>query len=76
MINFKCDSCSASLKAPDEYKGKRVRCTKCKKVITIPSPKTREIVSVGSGDTCAEYDALLLELSQWEKQAPAVDEDI
>lgn len=75
MITFKCDSCSASLKAPDDYQGKRVRCSKCKNVVKIPAAPTREIVEVGCGDTCANYDALLLELSKWEKQAPAVMED-
>ena len=75
MISFSCDNCNASLKAPDEYKGKRVRCSKCKTVVTIPSPPAREVIEVGCGDSCAEFDAALLELSRWEKQAPAIDED-
>lgn len=74
MIRFKCDTCNASLKASDDYQGKRIRCSKCKNIVNIPAAPGREIVEVGCGDTCANLDALLQELSQWENQAPAVRE--
>ncbi|AQT69231.1 hypothetical protein STSP2_02420 [Anaerohalosphaera lusitana] len=77
MIKFKCSKCSTSLKAPDEYAGKKVRCNKCKKVIAIPSngeKKKRDIVAVDPNhDSRAEFDSLLEELSRWEKKAPAAD---
>ena len=42
MIKFKCEFCDQRLGVPDEFVGKRVRCTKCRAVNTVPSPEELE----------------------------------
>lgn len=39
MIKFRCPSCSQKLGVPDEYAGKRVRCTRCKEATQVPQPE-------------------------------------
>lgn len=39
MIKFRCPSCNQKLGVPDEYAGKRVRCTRCKEATQIPQPE-------------------------------------
>ncbi len=39
MIKFHCPSCSQKLGVPDEYAGKRVRCTRCKEAMQVPQPE-------------------------------------
>lgn len=39
MIKFHCPSCSQKLGVPDEYAGKRVRCTRCKEATQVPQPE-------------------------------------
>ena len=35
-IQFNCPQCGKSLKAPDEFGGRKVRCTACKQVVVVP----------------------------------------
>ncbi len=35
-IEFVCPHCKTDLKGPDELKGKRGRCPKCEKELTVP----------------------------------------
>ncbi|MCK5565538.1 MAG: DUF4013 domain-containing protein [Planctomycetes bacterium] len=37
MIKFKCPNCSHRIGAPDDYAGKKARCSKCKQPVRIPS---------------------------------------
>ena len=39
MIKFRCPSCNQKLGVPDEYAGKRVRCTRCKEATQVPQPE-------------------------------------
>ncbi len=39
MIKFHCPSCNQKLGVPDEYAGKRVRCTRCKEATQVPQPE-------------------------------------
>jgi len=70
MIKFDCSKCGHSYRVTDQYAGKRVRCKECGTVNTIPAA---ELEAVGCGDSIAAYNKLLLELSKFEKQAPALD---
>lgn len=36
MIKFRCGSCNQKLGVPDEYAGRRVKCTKCGEVTIVP----------------------------------------
>ena len=38
MIKFRCVHCEQKLGVPDEYAGRRVRCTKCSQPSTVPVP--------------------------------------
>lgn len=38
MIKFQCSHCSQKLGVPQEYAGKRVRCSKCQQVSVVPAP--------------------------------------
>ena len=69
MIKFDCFKCGHSYRVPDQYAGKRVRCKECGEINLIPSVE-RETVSCG--DSVANLNGLLLELSEFEKQAPAL----
>lgn len=52
MIKFRCPSCDQKLGVPDEYAGKRVRCSKCSQACQVPaaaapeSPQTVKPVNV------------------------------
>lgn len=37
MIIFSCRNCGKTVKAPDEYAGKKSRCPKCREILTIPA---------------------------------------
>ena len=37
MIKFKCPNCSHRIGAPDDYAGKKARCSKCKQPVRVPS---------------------------------------
>ena len=39
MIKFRCSNCNQKLGVPEEYAGRRVRCTKCRQVATVPEPE-------------------------------------
>lgn len=39
MIKFHCPHCEQKLGVPDEYAGKRVRCSKCKQAAVVPQPE-------------------------------------
>lgn len=41
MIKFKCDFCDQRLGVPDDFIGKRVRCTKCRAVNIVPTNEER-----------------------------------
>ncbi len=41
MIKFKCDFCDQRLGVPDDFIGKRVRCTKCRAVNIVPTHEER-----------------------------------
>ena len=69
MIIFDCCKCGHSYRASDQYAGKRVRCKECGEINLIPSV---ELEAVGCGDSVANLNTLLLELSEYEKQAPAL----
>jgi ribosomal protein S27E len=70
MIKFDCCKCDHPYRVSDQYAGKRVRCKECGQINVIPSP-ARE--AVGCGDSVANLNGLLQELSEDEKQAPAQD---
>ncbi len=36
MIRFKCTGCGTVLQAPGQYAGKRVKCSKCERVLDVP----------------------------------------
>ena len=69
MIIFDCCKCGHSYSVPDKYAGKRVRCKECGEINLVPS---EELEAVGCGDSVANLNGLLLELSEYEKQAPAL----
>ncbi len=70
MIKFDCFKCEHSYRISDQYAGKRVRCKECGEINLIPSV---ELEAVGCGDSVANLNALLQELSECEKQAPEQD---
>lgn len=41
MIKFKCEFCDQRLGVPDDFIGKRVRCTKCRAVNIVPTAEER-----------------------------------
>jgi hypothetical protein len=41
MIRFTCPKCDKHLKAPREYAGKQVKCTRCGHSLTAPSPEAK-----------------------------------
>jgi hypothetical protein len=57
----------------DQYTGKRVRCKECGEINLIPSV---ELETVGCGDSVANLNGLLQELSEFEKQAPAQETEV
>jgi DNA-directed RNA polymerase subunit RPC12/RpoP len=69
MIIFDCFKCGHSYRISDQYAGKRVRCKECSEINLVPSV---ELETVGCGDSVANLNSLLLELSEYEKQAPAL----
>ena len=69
MIIFDCCKCGHSYRVPDKYAGKRVRCKECGEINLIPAV---ELETVGCGDSVANLNSLLQELSEYEKQAPAL----
>lgn len=38
MLKFTCEFCGQRLGVPDTFAGKRVRCTKCRAISTVPAP--------------------------------------
>ena len=68
MVRFDCCKCGHSYRVSDQYADKRVRCKECSEINLIPSVE-RE--TVGCGDSVANLNGLLQELSEFEKQAPA-----
>jgi len=42
MIKFYCDQCQQKLGVPDEYVGKKVRCTGCGSPVYVPEPEMHE----------------------------------
>ena len=73
MIKFDCFKCERSYRVSDQYAGKRVRCKECGEINLIPSV---ELKTVGCGDSVANLNALLQELSEFEKQAPAQEIEV
>ena len=69
MIRFECCKCGHGYRVSDQYAGKRVRCKECGEINLIPSV---ELETVGCGDSVANLNSLLLELSEYEKQAPGL----
>ena len=67
MIRFECCKCRHGYRVSDQYAGKRVRCKECGEINLIPSV---ELETVGCGDSVANLNTLLQELSEFEKQAP------
>ena len=72
MIKFDCSKCEHGYRVSDQYAGKRVRCKECGEINLIPSV---ELETVGCGDSVANLNGLLQELSEFEKQAPAQEID-
>ena len=70
MIIFDCCKCGHSYRVPDKYAGKRVRCKECGEINLIPAV---ELETVGCGDSVANLNSFLQELSEYEKQAPALE---
>ena len=68
MIKFDCFKCEHSYRVSDQYAGKRVRCKECGEINQIPSV---ELETADCGDSVANLNALLQELSEFEKQVPA-----
>ena len=73
MIGFDCCKCGHSYRVSDRYAGKRVRCKECREINLIPSV---EVETVGCGDSVANLNGLLQELSEFEKQAPAQETEV
>ena len=73
MIRFDCCKCGHSYRVSDQYTGKRVRCKECGEINLIPSV---ELETVGCGDSVANLNDLLQELSEFEKQAPAQETEV
>ena len=73
MIRFDCFKCGHSYRVPDKYAGKRVRCKECGEINLIPAV---ELETVGCGDSVANLNSLLKELSEYEKQAPAQEIEV
>ena len=68
MIKFDCSKCEHSYRVSDQYAGKRVRCKECGEINLISSVEPE---TVGCGDSVANLNGFLQELSEFEKQAPA-----
>ena len=73
MIEFDCSKCGHSHQVSDKIAGKRVRCKECGEINLIPSVE-RE--TVGCGDSVANLNGLLQELSEFEKQAPVQETEV
>jgi hypothetical protein len=43
MIKFHCEHCDKKLGVPDNYAGKRVRCSQCKNTIVVPHPEPEHV---------------------------------
>jgi predicted Zn finger-like uncharacterized protein len=58
-LDFKCPECQAGLRVKDEHAGKKMKCPKCAKVISIPKPDDDvvEDVDVVEDEPRAEAEA-------------------
>jgi hypothetical protein len=65
MIQFDCCKCEHSYRVSDQYAGKRIRCKECGEINMIPSIEPE---SVSCGDSVANLNCLLQELSEYENQ--------
>lgn len=74
MISFKCPQCAHAYRVDAQLAGKKVRCKQCQAVITVPKPAAGGVART-LGDSVAAFNLLLQELSQYERQAPALDVD-
>ncbi|WP_432797291.1 hypothetical protein [Poriferisphaera sp. WC338] len=52
MIKFHCETCGKKLGVPEEYAGKKVRCTQCSNPVRVPEPVVEEVADeeYGLGD--------------------------
>jgi len=72
MIEFDCIKCGHSHQVFDKIAGKRVRCKECREINTVPAV---ELETVSCGDSVANLNSLLQELSEDEKQAPSQESE-
>lgn len=72
MISFKCPQCAHGYRVDAQFAGKKVRCKQCQAVITVPKPAAGGAAKTAA-DSVAAFNLLLQELSQYERQAPALD---
>ena len=49
MINFQCPSCSAKCSLDDKFRGRKIRCPKCKTRIRHHENGAIELLSIGPG---------------------------
>jgi len=72
-IKFDCVKCGHSYRISDQYAGKRMRCKECGEINSIPS---LELEAVSCGDSVANLNILLQELSEFEKQASILQTEV
>ena len=73
MIKFDCCKCEHSYRVSDQYAGKWVRCKECGEIDMIPSV---ELEAVDCGDSVANLNGLLQELSEYEKYASSQEMEV
>jgi len=70
MIKFDCFKCGHSYNVSDRYAGKQMRCKECGEINMIPSIEPE---AVSCGDSVANLNLLLQELSEYEAHAQTME---
>jgi serine/threonine protein kinase len=59
MIPFSCSHCQTPLKARDELAGKRIKCSRCQQVLTVPARSATAVAATASAQGSVSDDATL-----------------
>ena len=71
VITFQCKKCNAAYRVSDKFAGKKVRCSKCKEINIISTPKTGTNLDIEDAEN--DYLDTFQQLLKWEQQAPPAE---